>query len=284
MDSDLKKFWTKLLESSIKFEASTSIIIQGPLHARMKDSIPQYLDIVKRYQHKIKKLKNNPYSKESLKGNLIISYWENDNESIIKEYKDNEDIVFIKNKFSDIKNTPTRKTYRGAAPWAYQNYSCLQGCKASSGHLCVKTRSDEFYPSLSKFIDYMIRENEANPSMPFVTCNIYARKDSIEKFHPSDHIIGSTTNRMLNGFRESYNKSQSKTHPSIKFPEQLICRSLLNSIGVEDKDYKSAKIMKEYFRIYPIKNMPNSTWTCSNSGYKALSNPEPGWIDSIDDI
>mgnify|MGYP003136092563 CR=1 FL=1 len=281
---EYKLFLERLLKITIRREKAFSIIIQGPLHERMRESIPIYLDIVKQYQYFTPKLKNNPYSSEHTSGNLILSYWEGDDESIIKEYKNNKDIVLLKNIYSNLPKVKRVVASRGSAPWIYQNYSCLQAINKSTGHLCLKTRSDELYPNLISFCKYMIDLNESLSSMPIVTSDIYARKDSVNKFHPSDHIIGSTNFNMKNGFSHSYNCCKSSNYLQSKFPEQLICKSFLHSLGVEIKDYKSAEIMKKYFRIFPIQKMPKSIWTCSYRKYQPLTGNEPGWIHDIQDI
>ena len=60
-----KNFLENMLERYLALEKSVSILIQGPLHERMRESIPLYLDIVKRHQHFQSKLPDNPYSKDS---------------------------------------------------------------------------------------------------------------------------------------------------------------------------------------------------------------------------
>lgn len=278
------KILYRLLNLTISREKSFSIIIQGPLHERMKDSIPIYLDIVKSYQYFSAKLKDNPYSSDCLMGNLVISYWDGDDESIIKNFLNNKDIVFIKNDYKDLPKCKTVVANRGSAPWIYQNYSCYVATKECTGHLCLKTRSDEIYPNLLNFCKYMVELNEKLPSMPIVTSDIYARKDSVNKFHPSDHIIGSTTYKMNNGFKESFDCCKNNNLLKSSFPEQLICKSFLRSMGIEIKDYKSKEIMKKYFRIFPIQNMPKSIWTCSYRKYQPLTGNEPGWINNIENI
>ncbi len=280
-----KRFLENMLERYQALEKSVSILIQGPLHERMRESIPLYLDIVKNHQHFQPKLKNNPYSKDSFLGNLVISYWDNDDESIINDYKSNQDIFLLKNSQKEVNEHLYKKTGRGSAPWVYQNHSSYYGTKSCTGHLCIKVRSDEFYPSLESFYVDIKNENEKPGEVgKYTTCDIFFRKDSVEKFHPSDHIIGGPTYLLKSGFQTSLYRCKQKIPEYIKFPEQLICRSFLESRNVDVKDYRSAEIMKKYFKIYPIKNMPNSIWTCSYRNYAPLKGTEPGWLHDINQI
>lgn len=280
-----KQFLENMLHRYISLEKSLSILIQGPLHERMRESIPLYLDIVKRHQHFQSKLPNNPYSKNHSMGNLVISYWDNDDESIINDYKSNKDIFLLKNNSQEVSGHSYKAKGRGSAPWVYQNYSSYYGVKSCTGYLCIKVRSDEFYPSLENFYLDIKKENETPGTIgKYTTSDIFFRKDSVEKFHPSDHIIGGPSYLLKSGFQTSLYRCKQKIPEYIKFPEQLICRSFLESRNVDVKDYKSKEIMKKYFRIYPIKNMPNSIWTCSYRNYAPLKSTEPGWLHDIDQI
>ena len=85
-------FLKSLLPKMEGLENSLSIIIQGPLNIRMKDSIPHYLKVIKNRQYFSKALSGNEFSKDKMLGNLIISCWENDDFSIIEEFKNDPNI------------------------------------------------------------------------------------------------------------------------------------------------------------------------------------------------
>ena len=178
-----KRFLENMLERYQALEKSVSILIQGPLHERMRESIPLYLDIVKNHQHFQPKLKNNPYSKDSFLGNLVISYWDNDDESIINDYKSNQDIFLLKNSQKEVNEHLYKKTGRGSAPWVYQNHSSYYGTKSCTGHLCIKVRSDEFYPSLESFYVDIKNENEKPGEVgKYTTCDIFLEKILLKNF------------------------------------------------------------------------------------------------------
>jgi len=275
-----KDFLERLLISFESLEKSVSIVIQGPLHERMKVSIPHYLNLINKYTHKIETLDG-----ERILGNLVISYWANDNESIIENYKNDSNIVLVKNDPNLVKKYNQRIGTRGSAPWIYQNYSCYHGVKKSTGHLCIKVRSDEIYPDIETFHRYILKViyEEEGPT-PFFTNDIFFRKDEVEKFHPSDHLIGGLRSAIEKGFEESLRACKGNVPSDIKFPEQLICRSFLKSRNVDIKNYKSKDIMKQWYRILPLSKMPNSTWTCSYRNYDPLRSSEPGWIHDINDL
>lgn len=275
-----RDFLERLLVSFEALEKSVSIVVQGPLHERMKTSLPHYLKLINKYIHKINTLEG-----EDVLGNLVISYWDNDNDSIISDFKNLPNVALVKNDSSLVKKYSQRIGTRGSAPWIYQNYSCYHGVKASTGHLCIKVRSDEIYPDIESLHQYILKiiYEEDGPT-PFFTNDIFFRKDDVEKFHPSDHIIAGLRTSLEKGFEQSLRMCKGNIPANIKFPEQLICRSFLKSRNVEIKDYKSRDIMKQWYRIFPLTKMPNSIWTCSYRNYEPLKSTEPGWIHDIKDI
>ena len=272
-----------LLPRMESLERSLSIVIQGPLNKRIKESIPHYLDLVKKNQHFLKKLENNHYSQEKTLGNIVISYWDNDDESIISDYKNNPNIILVKNDSSmyNIQNKNHHsKNKRGAAPWILQNVTTLEGLKHCTGNMSIKVRSDEIYPSLNIFHDAMFKKYGT-----FFTSDIFFRRDDHEKFHISDHIIGNTTKKMQSAFQESLKMCINNNKDNNRFPEQLICKGILKSLNIDySKEWKSKQIMKDNFSIIPISSMPNSIWTCSYRGYEALRQNEGNWVQDIKNI
>ena len=246
--SQWDKMYLNLLKNLLpkleSLENSLSIVIQGPLNERMKESIPIYLDLIKKNQNY--RDENNDYL-----GNLVISYWDTDDESIISDFKNNKDIILIKNQYSKLKESERRfkkSKARGAAPWILQNTTTSKGLNACTGYISIKVRSDEIYPSIKVFYDRII-----NNRLKIHTSDIFFRKDCVEKFHISDHIIGGSTNCLRKAFAITLNKCKSINRSQTKFPEQLICKAILEARGEDhSKDWKSKEIMKRNFNIVPI--------------------------------
>lgn len=273
--SEYLSFLKKLLPRMESLENSLSIIIQGPLNERINESINHYIKIVNRNQHP---------QEHSMMGNIVISYWEGDNEAIIENIKNNKLITLVKNKTKDLPEFINKKGSRGASPWILQNYSTLQGLKKATGNLCIKVRSDEIYPGLNIFHKKMTESFRADEQLKFHTSDIFFRPDREEKFHISDHIIGSAKSAMISAFEESTKECCNKRIKSYTFPEQLICKSILRSRGEKIKDYKSKETMKRHFKIVPISSMQNSIWTCSYRKYDKLTTKETGWLQDIENI
>jgi len=266
-----------LLPKMKSLEDSLSIIIQGPLNKRINESIKHYLKLVEKTQH------YQPYYKRIL-GNIVISYWEGDDEGIIKNIKNNKTITLVKNKMSDLPKYINKKGSRGASPWILQNYSTLKGLEKATGNLCIKVRSDEIFPGLGIFHKKMVEDLHSGGPLKFHTSDIFFRADREEKFHISDHIIGGVRCVMISAFKKSTQECCKKRINEYTFPEQLICKSILRSRGVEIKDYKSKEIMKNHFEIVPISSMLGSIWTCSYRKYDKLTTQETGWLQDIKNI
>lgn len=262
------KFLSNHLSHMERYMNKLSIIIQGPLHNRSINTIDNYLEY----------------------GEVIVSCWDTDDLSRLDRYKD--DIKIVINKYSDIS---IKKRQSGSqAPWIYQNYTTLNGLKAAKGYFCIKVRSDESYPLLDPLINKLkhyrdTKDPQTNKYQEhkIITSNIYFRYDWQNKFHPSDHIIAGTRKRMI----ESFELSNFYCRFNLtKFPEQLICKAIINSYFdpiTQRKDIakesKSIELMKKHFDIIRISALPNHVWTSSYRKYDALYSEED-WCHDINSI
>ncbi|MBL69593.1 MAG: hypothetical protein CMO74_14325 [Verrucomicrobiales bacterium] len=261
-------FLKDLLIRFKRLERSLSIIVQGPLHKRMNESIPHYLKLIKDTKYK-------EY------GNLVISHWSDDDTGIIKDFVEDPLVHIEQNDYNNLSRYKNNNSKRGPNPWAYQNHTTHNGLKRATGYLSIKTRSDEIFPALDVFYRKLI---SADFIGKFLTSDIYFRRDSAEKFHPSDHIIGGRTRNLKDGFKLAELLSTTSERCRFRFPEQLICHALLKAVNVEPKEYKSKKIMKENFDVLPIAKMPGSIWTASYRKYRRLTTKEDGWVQDIKNL
>lgn len=263
--------YKNLLDRFSIYENTISIIIQGPLNYRSIKTIPNYLKY----------------------GEVVVSCWDNDNISMLDEYKNN--IKIVVNKYSKLKGY-LLSTNRRARPYILQNYTTLNGLKASSGHLSIKVRSDESYPILDPLISMLkFNRDSCDPNtkisnwFKIVTSNIYFRYDKECKFHPSDHIIAGSRTRLLSVFDKCLCKCFLKKGLNLK-PEQLIAHSAIESYidpltkkhGFIDI-HNSVSLMQKHFDIIRISNLPNCTWTSSYRKYRQLSGEED-WCHHINDL
>ena len=264
----LYRFLNSHLKKLEQYIDTVSIIIQGPLNERSISIINNYLEY----------------------GEVVVSCWETDDISLLDNYKNK--IKIVVNKYSDIE--VKKKKPGSQAPWIYQNYTTLNGLKAAEGYFCIKVRSDESYPILDPLIDKLkyfrdTKNPETNRYQEYkiITSNIYFRYDWHEKFHPSDHIIAGTRERMIESFKLSNLYCLSNLN---KFPEQLICKAIINSYFdpiTQTKDIaeesRSVELMKKHFDIIRISTLPNHVWTSSYRKYRALYSEED-WCHDINCI
>lgn len=263
--------YKNLLDRFSIYENTISIIIQGPLNYRSIKTIPNYLKY----------------------GEVVVSCWDNDDISMLDEYKN--DIKIVVNKYSKLKGY-LLSTNRRARPYILQNYTTLNGLKASSGYLSIKVRSDESYPILDPLISMLkLNRDSCDPNtkisnwFKIVTSNIYFRYDKECKFHPSDHIISGSRTRLISVFDNALSKCFLKKSLNLK-PEQLIAHSAIESYidpltkkrGTVDI-YNSVGLMKKHFDIIRISSLPNCIWTSSYRKYRELSGEED-WCHHINDL
>lgn len=261
-------FLKDLKKRFIKLEREVSIIIQGPLNERSISTIPKYLE----------------------QGEVIVSCWDDNDLSLLKEHEN--DVKIVVNKYSDLGNY--HKNPGAQAPWIYQHHTTLNGLLKAENHFSIKVRSDESYPDLKPLIDKLIYQNENRDEQTgeyenkIITSNIYFRFDREAKFHPSDHIVAGKTRRMIDCFEKAKLLSSRKGHD--RFPEQLLCRAIIESkwdkknIKFHNLDSeRSIEQMKEHFDIINIACLPQHIWTSSYRKYRALRSNED-WCDDINSL
>ena len=273
--SQLDRWYLSFLKSYLKrvekLESTFSIIIQGPINNRSINTIESYLKY----------------------GEVIVSCWNTDQISLLDKYKDR--IKIVVNNYSDIEGS--HSFVPGTqAPWIYQNYTTLKGLLEAKGYFSIKVRSDESYPVLDALVEKMMtihhkKKNEKTKEYDhhkIVTSNIYFRRDSENKFHPSDHLVAGKTSRMKDVYETAVSYS-SKGSGNQRFPEQLFCRSVIESRWIKGKGMdtmrpaESIQQMKDYFDIIRISDLPNHIWTSSYRKYDALYSEED-WCHDINSI
>jgi hypothetical protein len=260
-------FQKNLLKRFEELQDKVSIIIQGPIHQRSINTIPEYLKY----------------------GEVVVSCWNNDNLNAIQKYKNKITLVV-----NDFKKASRLSVNSGAKnPYIFQNYSTLEGLKAAKNFLAIKFRSDESYPVIDPILK-KIKENRDTKdkqgnynNFKLVTSNIYFRFDDEIKFHPSDHFIGGERNRMIKVFEKSTKLASIPTKLS---PEQVICKSALETyFDPINKCYdkfdfsKSIELMQKHFDIIRINSLPRCIWTSSYRKYDALKGEER-WCHNIKEL
>lgn len=263
------KFFKDLQKRFFKLERRVSIVVQGPLHERSIRTIPDYLKY----------------------GDVVISCWDKDDLSLLKEYRNK--VTLVVNKYEDVPRSRLRSFGRhGPNPWILQNYSSYQGVKAAKGFFAIKVRSDESYPDLEAIVKKLYFWNEDTEFfVKFITSDIYFRFDKDEPFHPSDHIIAGKRDQLKRGFKRALFNSRAELQKKYAFPERLICESFLESIwdhkakcNISIDIKKSKELMKKYFDIVPIRLLKGFAWSSSYRKYEGLKQPEAGWCQDINGI
>lgn len=169
----------KIFKELFLIEQDITLLIQGKLHKNCLKGI------------------NENYS--NITKNIIVSHWNNDDPKLIKELhyikKNNHNInlTIIKNEMHiDANVFNIDNVY-------YQVYTTLEGLKKVKTKNVIKVRSDNWYGNLNFFIKE-IKDDKYN------CLNMHFRQDSRYKYHPSDILIGSNTNDLLNTFKIAYQR------------------------------------------------------------------------------
>ncbi|QDK45346.1 hypothetical protein DOM22_09370 [Bdellovibrio sp. ZAP7] len=141
----------------------------------------------------------------------------------------------------------------------YQTRSTLLGLESVMTPLVVKTRTDEFYSNLNKFVE------ELDPSK-LVYGNIFVRDVSYKRYHISDHLFGGTTVKLLQTFqrlREVLEDTSKVPYPiwTDRTPAEakIGLLYLLNSnyeidLLLNCPETRAFEIMKNEFKIINVEN------------------------------
>jgi hypothetical protein len=219
-----------------------TVIIQGPLNESSLSNIPNYQKTAK---------------------NIIVSAWDTyDNNT--KEYlPEDPNVLFITSDSNWVENW--RGRYYNNSNIAFQIITTLNGLDKVKTKYVIKVRSDEIYTDIGQFAETMKANKEK-----LITNNVLFQSDDHEKFHPSDHVIGGTTNNMLGTFEKLENycaKYAERGTISLTgkelgvdglkgiSSETLMCICFLQHKGVEINIDNSKKIMLSNFGIVPTEKM-----------------------------
>ena len=202
-----------------------SIIIQGPIDERTYEAVDSYYD--------------QGFSE------IICSCWEDCNLNLLKKSKSEYKVVVSKypKNLDKISNQGCRY---------FIAQTTLNGCINSSKKFTLKTRSDEIYPDLSKFLENFYKF----PEKIHTTDNGFWRHIP---FCFSNHLFLSKTDIMSKTcqsiIKHCYNEKFKGLE--IHWPEQEFGLFFMHSLGhnVLVEDWK--KLFKKYIFITPCEHLPN---------------------------
>ncbi len=225
-----------------------TIVIQGPIGKKFSDGLSKGIRNLETY---------------CKFGHIIISTWKNNPVKPSKKFLSKHNITMIES------DPDIYKDMYSNANMNYQVASTLNGLKKVNTKYAIKLRSDEHYSDLSKFIEKI----KNNPEK-VITSNFFFSQNDSEPFHPSDHVIGGTTENLLSMFNYAF-KVCRKELGSIALasdyfdlpnwrnrdgnrqvsPETFLCFCYLLSKGVKLDLSKSKEIMKKYYDVVPVTEM-----------------------------
>jgi hypothetical protein len=226
-----------------------TLLLQGPIE---KGKLNTYL---------VAGMRNLKYYSQTAK--TIISTWKGAEVKPSKSFLTKHSVDIIESNENLYKNM-----YRDAN-MNFQVASTLNGLKKIKTKYTIKLRCDESFSDLSKFIQ-KIKDNPTK----IVTTNVFFSKNSYDPFHPSDHVIGGTTENMKSMFSYAFKVCQKENtkerlnadHFGVPnlinrdgnnglAPETFLCFCYLQSKGVKLELEKSVEIMKENYEVVPLEDM-----------------------------
>lgn len=254
----------------MKNTPDVSIIIQGPLNPISLEHIANYAKF----------------------GKVIVSAWTTCDYNLLN--RANGPYTFTKSQWT----YERANVYYNEQNILRQTVSTLAGLDKVETQYTIKVRSDEYYSDLSEFIDKVTSTNK------LVTNNVFFRKDSEFKFHPSDHVIGTRTEDLKATFttvekwcKKAKDKNRFNIKEVIDVPlhvmvaETLICLAYIKyrtgSLPVPDA---SVALMKRYVDVVPVSQMGNfrCSATCFDKSYHSIEDFKDGRellkIESMDDL
>ena len=102
---------------------------------------------------------------------------------------------FLTSDYSECENGEESLIYNNSNI-GYQTVTTLKGLEHVKTKYAIKLRCDEIYTDISPIIERI----KDNPDK-LVTNDVYFLPDPFVKFHPSDHIIGGTTDKIAKNYK-----------------------------------------------------------------------------------
>lgn len=201
-----------------------SILITGPIDDRTYESIDSY-------------------SQQGF-NEIIVSTWDDENLDLLKKttkpYK-----LFLSSYPKNLKNINNQGSR------FFQSFTTWKGCKSATKKFVLRTRSDELYPDLSKFI-----ENWSNYPERLHTTN-----NGFWKTHPacfSTHLFGGPTKIIREGCKLMILNCENRflEKVNIDYPEQCFGVFFTYAMGIDifNNDWK--KVFYENVFITPCSDLP----------------------------
>ena len=201
-----------------------SILITGPIDDRTYESIDSYCD----------------------QGfdEIIVSTWEDEDLTLLN--KTSKKYKTIKSSYPKNLNQINNQGCR-----FYQSYLTWKGCNASTKPFVIRTRSDEIYPDLSKFIknlsDYQNR--------------IHTTDNGFWKMHPacfSTHLFGGKTETIKEGCKLMILNSENKFLQNLKlnYSEQCFGVFFMLALGTDILKMDWKNIFYKNVFITPCSDLP----------------------------
>ena len=257
-----------------------TLVIQGPMGQKISSGLAKGIKNLKSY----------------LKfGKIVISAWSNNKLKPSKKFLFNHNITLVEANSEDYKHMYNN------ANMNYQVASTLNGLKKVNTKYAIKLRSDECYSDLTKFIE-KIKDNPEK----IITSNFFFSQNDYEPFHPSDHVIGGTTENLLSMFNYAFKVCKKESGVEVLTsdyfgvpdwrsrdrnnkvsPETFLCFCYLVSKEVKLSLSKSKEIMKKYYDVVPVTDMGKFFCKCgldaySNNAYTRLKCKRPQNIYSLE--
>lgn len=220
-----------------------TVLITGPIDNRTYESIDSY--------------------REQGFEQIIVSTWDDEDISLLNKTSKNYKLILSSypSNLDKINNQGCR---------FYQSYLTWKGCKAATKPFTIRTRSDEIYPDLSKFVDNL----SEHPNRVHTTDN------GFWKIHPacfSTHLFGGKTDTIKEGCKLMvlHSEGQFMNGAKINYPEQCFGAFFMLVLGfnIFNSDWK--KVFYENVFITPCSDLPDhlhSGQTLTDFNFKRVPN------------
>lgn len=193
---------------------------------------------------------------------VIVSHWDNDPQI---ETPLSDGVLIIRNPRPAVMAYNNQNIYLHCL-------STLAGLREVQTEYVIKTRSDQNFSNA--FPIFEIVEKSCDK---IITNNVYFRKESEIKFHPSDQFIVSKTKDLLGTFEmlKTMLENHDPASGRVLAAEQWICTALLKFRDIKVDPERSAAIMLENYDIVSNEDINLQWGKIINGDIVNVNNQEP---------
>ena len=205
--------------------------------------------------------------------NVIISYWSENDKSLLENIKSNN-VSFVHQPTPDLNKTVG---VMKDSTFFYSISSTYKGIKQCKSPYVIKMRSDEIYEKFDP-LKLLFLENDSK----FVFGNIFAKPWSHSSYHIGDHLFACERLKLQKSYELLYNIYTNNSdinqnlwatqgNPSHQTAESILAKSFLKAKNIPEETWEQRRTFLDNYNVIDIEKLGRyqASWKHGNQTYNS---------------